>query len=133
MDTNVKKYKYSSVNKIICAVLCALTFFMAVRTGALTVLSFVYEEDSYISSDKSEKISNWTESDSFYNQFASDAAKAVSPVTYNDDYKRATKKLLDNKEKIVEEAYKQVVKLKNEYQHDYYFDTPDDEYENETQ
>ncbi len=132
LDTNAKKFKYSSAVKIICAVLCAITFFTAVRIGIITVLSFVYEEDSYIVSDKSERISNWTDSDSFYNQFVSDATNAVLPVTYDAEYKSATKKLLDNKKEIVEEAYKQVVNLKSENQQDYYLDTSDDEYENET-
>ena len=129
MDTNVKKFKYSSINKIICAALCALTFFTAARTGIIAVLSFVYEEDKYISSEHSGKMTDWTQSDSFFNQFANDATSAVSPVTYDDDYKRALKKLLDNKDKIVEKAYKQVVVLKNDYKNEYYADFYDEDYD----
>ncbi|MBQ9531004.1 MAG: HAMP domain-containing histidine kinase [Eubacterium sp.] len=127
----MKKFKYSSVVKIICALLCGLTFFMAVRTGVFTVLSFVYEGDERRGSAQSEKLSDFTQSDDFFGQFSSDAVNAVSPVTYDEDYKITTKKLLDNKEKIVEKAYKQVLKLKEQYKDDYFIDY--DEYDEDVQ
>jgi signal transduction histidine kinase len=104
---------------------------MAVRTGVLTVLSFAYEEDNAFSSEQSGKMTDWTQSESFYSQFVNDALNAVSRVTYDDDYKEIKKKLLDNKDKIINEAYKQVVDLKNSYQTEYEADLADgyEEYE----
>ena len=132
MATNAKKFKYSSFFKIICVILCALTFFMAVRTGVLTVLSFVYEEDNAFSSEQSGKMTDWTQSESFYTQFVNDALYAVSRVTYDEDYKAIKKRLTDNKDKIITSAYKEVVNLKNEsqkeYEADYYSDYEEDEY-----
>ena len=132
MATNAKKFKYSSFFKIICVILCAITFFMAVRTGILTVLSFVYEEDNAFSSEQSGKMTDWTQSESFYTQFVNDALYAVSRVTYDEDYKAIKKRLTDNKDKIITSAYKEVVELKNESQKEYeadnYSDYEEDEY-----
>ena len=119
MATNAKKFKYSSFFKIICVALCAATFFTAARTGILTVLSFAYEEDAAFSTEQSGKMTDWTQSESFYNQFTNSALYAVTRVTYNEDYKAIKKRLTDNKEKIITSAYKHAVNLKNEYQKDY--------------
>ena len=119
MATNAKKFKYSSIFKIICVILCAATFFMAVRTGVLTVLSFIYEEDAPFSAEQSGKMTDWTQSESFYSQFTKNALNAVSNVTYDEDYKNTKNKLLENKDKIITEAYKKVLDLKSESQDEY--------------
>lgn len=119
MATNVKRFKYSSFFKILCVVLCALTFFMAVRIGVLTVLSFAYEEDDAFSTEQSGKMTDWTQSESFYSQFTKNALNAVSNVTYDEDYKNTKNKLLENKDKIITEAYKKVLDLKSENQEEY--------------
>ena len=129
MATNAKKFKYSSFIKILCVVLCAVTFFMAVRTGVLTVLSFAYEEDNAFSAEQSGKMTDWTQSESFYSQFVNDALYTVTKVTYDKDYKATEKKLLENKDKIITEAYKQALQLKAENQKEYEADNYSDEEE----
>jgi signal transduction histidine kinase len=92
---------------------------MAVRTGVLTVLSFIYEEDGTFSAEQSGKMTDWTQSESFYSQFTKNALNAVSNVTYDEDYKNTKNKLLENKDKIITEAYKKVLDLKSENQEEY--------------
>jgi len=113
LATNAKKFKYSSICKIICVLLCAVSFFFAVKIGVLTVLSFVYEEDAYSKPEQSEKMTDWTQSDIFFSELSGDAIYAIKGVAYDDDYKIAKNKLLENREKILNSAYKQVVNLKN--------------------
>ncbi|MBR2100081.1 MAG: HAMP domain-containing histidine kinase [Eubacterium sp.] len=114
MATNAKKFKYSSICKILCVILCAVSFFFAVKIGVLAVLSFVYEEDSYSKPEQSDKMTDWTQSDIFFSELSRDAGYAIKGVAYDEDYKIVKNKLLQNKEKIVKSAYKQVVNLKNE-------------------
>ena len=123
MATNAKKFKYSSIFKIICVLLCAATFFFAVKLGVLATLSFVYEEDAYTKPEQSDKMTDWTQSDIFFSELSRDAGYAIKGVAYDENYKIVKNKLLQNKEKILKSAYKQILNLKNE--NNKYFDEED--------
>ena len=45
LDTNVKKFKYSTVKKLLCVLVCAITFFFALKIGTTAVFTAVYLQD----------------------------------------------------------------------------------------
>jgi signal transduction histidine kinase len=114
LDTNAKKFKYSSFFKIICVILCAVTFFFACKTGILTVMSYVYEKEFASSTS-----GDWTASRAFEDRFATDASIAALNTTHEQDYDDAVKTLKANKDKIIDKAYAASQELKKQVIADY--------------
>lgn len=134
LDTNVKEFKYSTFNKILCVILCLVTFIGASGLGILSAMSIAdtpYDSESMNEND-------WTNRMSFYRTFRNDANSISSDLTYSLDVNDITKKLLKNKQKYIDEAYKEVLALRAQAEQEaqnnseYYDETDYDGYEEVT-
>ncbi len=114
MDTNVKKFKYSTVKKLLCVLVCAITFFFALKIGTTTVFTAVYLQDEYYTSQNAQStvLSDWTASRSFYHAFRNDISSIKDLVSYEADIAETNQKLLLAKQGYIESALKEVEKLK---------------------
>lgn len=103
MDTNVKKFKYSVSNKILCVVLSVLCFTGSVSLGALAVISTEYLngfEDNEVNSSV-----DFTESNEFFNVHY-DLYEAVSYLHERENSDKLKNLLASKKDETVEKAYK---------------------------
>ena len=114
LDTNVKKFKYSTVKKLLCVLVCAITFFFALKIGTTTVFTAVYLQDEYYTSQNAQStvLSDWTASRSFYHAFRNDISSIKDLVSYEADIAETNQKLLLAKQGYIESALKEVEKLK---------------------
>ena len=114
LDTNVKKFKYSTVKKLLCILVCAITFFFALKIGTTTVFTAVYLQDEYYTSQNAQStvLSDWTASRSFYHAFRNDISSIKDLVSYEADIAETNQKLLLAKQGYIESALKEVEKLK---------------------
>lgn len=110
MDTNVKKFKYSTINKIICIVLCLLTFCIGSWYAVLSATAVIYKiEGTY---KKAESTDDWTNSQGFYRLLSAYSANAIGLVNETKDIAYLEQQYEDNKEKYIDEAYNKVLSLK---------------------
>lgn len=130
MDTSAKKFKYSVFNKILCVLICLLTFLGSVWYAVKTVIAVYYDEVGF---SKNSDLSDWTDSKDFYWLFDDDCRYICSNATRKLDGQELREDLIADKSRIVEDAYKQVLKLKKQVKDDpiieYYYN---DEGEEET-
>lgn len=114
LDTNAKKFKYSTVKKLLCILVCAITFFFALKIGTTTVFTAVYLQDEYYTSQNAQStvLSDWTASRSFYHAFRNDISSIKDLVSYEADIAETNQKLLLAKQGYIESALKEVEKLK---------------------
>ncbi len=108
LDTNVKSFKYSKANKILCVALCIVTFLGSMTLGASAVLVNVYNEH-YFDNGISE---NYMDSYLFQNRFISDINVAVNDVCADAYAAQIEKDLEAKKDEIVEQAYKEYMRVK---------------------
>lgn len=125
MDTNVKKFKYSLFNKILCVVLSLLCF-----TGSVSLAVTAFVSTQYLSNFPNwDKVmeSEFYESEYFVNNLRDDLVTAVN-YTRSGIEKEAVNSLLQSKkEETVEKAYKELLKWKSSgdavvESNDYYYD-----------
>lgn len=116
MDTSAKKFKYSRANKIICVLLCLLTF-----TGSAGLIASVIASVDYRCSFPDNTITNnWMDSNKFLNTLESDVSSAVR-LAYNQAYKDDLEAQLNaKKDEVVEEVYNRYLENKA-YAEKYYF------------
>ena len=116
MDTSAKKFKYSRANKILCVLLCLLTF-----TGSAGLIASVIASVDYRCSFPDNTITNnWMDSNKFLNTLESDVSSAVR-LAYNQAYKDDLEAQLNaKKDEVVEEVYNSYLKNKA-YAEKYYF------------
>ncbi len=76
MDTNVKKFKFSLTCKILCAVLCIVTFAGAVLCGFSGFVSAAYFIEN-------EDCMDWKDTDTFYSNIYYDVSNVLNTATYS--------------------------------------------------
>lgn len=111
MDTNVKKFKYSLFNKILCVALSLLCF-----TGSVSLAATAFVSTEYLSGfpqkDKDVE-SEFYESDYFVNNLRDDLVTAVNYAVLEEKRDEVDSLLQSKKEETVEKAYKELLKWKS--------------------
>lgn len=111
MDTNVKKFKYSILTKIICILLCAITFLFGSYYAALSVVTIAYNVDNERYSNKADS-NDWTNSYSFYSLMWRNCSARAFDTTRQNDVERLYKIYLENKTKYIDEVNKLVLQAR---------------------
>lgn len=99
MDTNVKSFKYSFINKTICALLCLVTILSAAGITSFGIASFAYCYDGVPES--------WTESYDFTNYFSGAVGSIFESTTAQSRRNDLKKDLQAQKKSAVAKALKQ--------------------------
>lgn len=107
MDTNVKKFRYSVVTKILCVVLCFVTFCSAAWLSVFTLYSNM--TPVYDSTVDEVDAKDWTNSTIVYNMLRDSSVPVVVELTAIDDATEIKNKLVKNRELYVKEIYKTVL------------------------
>lgn len=115
LDTNVKAFRYSVWTKIICIILCFVSFVGAAGLSLAAVTASIYIAES-------DNMSSWTDSSMFRQAFLNDTSSIVSNA-YSSTRKEEIRKLFnDNRERVLDEAYKQYLEqrvlIKNQEIHE---------------
>ncbi len=108
LDTNVKSFKYSKANKILCVALCIVTFLCSMASGVSAVLVYIYKERCF----NNEISENYMDGDLFQNRFIMDINSAVNDVCAEAYASQIEKDLMAKKDEIVEQAYKEYMRVK---------------------
>lgn len=114
MDTNVKKFKYSNLKKIICIIICFAAFLTATGLAGAVIMSLDYCRDG-IPAD-------FTESNNLKFALQSTVAEAVQNSANQGVGEEVEKELEQYRQEAVENIYKQFINLKNNTDdtYDYY-------------
>lgn len=99
LDINVKKFKYSSLKKIICILICAVTMLGSASMGANLFFTLEY--------CNGEKVTSFTESQPFSYYFKNDVTKRVNSVTEDELIQAHRKDMEKHREAAVNDIYKQ--------------------------
>ncbi len=94
MDTNVKKFKFSLPGKILCALLCIVTFAGAVFcgfTGFVSTAYFIENEDC----------KDWKDTETVYYDFYNDVCDALNGATYSERVAEAEKIVESKRESAI--------------------------------
>lgn len=111
LDTNVKEFRYSIWTKIICIILAVVTFSTSAAMITRTVTSVIFANNHFNQNDDCK----WTENYEFMNYFRNDVA-SVAELSSNEERNNVYLAALANKKKaVVDEAYKQYLLKKAEY------------------
>ena len=129
MDTNVKKFRYSPVFKLICVLLSFACF----AGSAFIVLNgfAAVEIRSKRSSDADKAASSWVETTAFRSYLNENVSDIFLTVSNNQRVKDCQKALADSKEKCVTEIvnenlkYNSTVPTFEEYKKQYGYDNDD--------
>lgn len=105
LDINVKKFKYSSLKKILCILICAVTLLGSISMGINLVFTFEY--------CGGEEVTNFTESQSFRHYFTNDVIDRVSAVTEGDGVQEHKNDMERHRKDAVDDIYKQYISLYN--------------------
>lgn len=105
LDINAKKFKYSSLKKIICILICAVTMLGSVSMGANLFFTLEY--------CNGEKVTSFTESRSFRHYFVNDITEKVNSVTEDEIIRAHRKDMEKRREAAVNDIYKQYISVYN--------------------
>ncbi len=105
LDINAKKFKYSSLKKIICILICAVTMLGSVSMGANLFFTLEY--------CNGEKVTSFTESQPFSYYFKNDVTKRVNSVTEDELIQAHRKDMEKHREAAVNNIYKQYISAYN--------------------
>lgn len=105
MDINAKKFKYSSLKKIICILICAVTMLGSVSMGANLFFTLEY--------CNGEKVTSFTESRSFRHYFVNDVTEKVNSITESEIIRAHRKDMEKHREAAVNDIYKQYISAYN--------------------
>lgn len=105
LDTNAKKFKYSTFNKILCVIICLATFACSAKLITGEVMSFVYDEKPI---SKSSQTKDWTSTSTFRNLLGNDLNK-IYEITISSSERARLKRLGEQKK---DECIKQALAYK---------------------
>lgn len=108
MATNVKKFKYSLFNKVLCVFLACVCFAGSVSLGILSVMATKYLE-GFNSTDDALS-SSFTESEYFENNLRDDTWQIVNYVYGLEELDSLTSLLESKREEVVNKAYDEYIK-----------------------
>lgn len=129
MDTNVKRFNYSMLKKVICVILCLITLIMATDKVVETLIGWYYfnDETDYT------QVTSFTENATFQNYMYADIQSidsTLNAMKKHDDLEQSFKKV---KNSVIQEAYdKAVQRIKDapEYTEENYDELYDYFYQN---
>lgn len=101
LDINAKKFKYSSLKKIICILICAVTLLGSISIGTNLFLTLDY--------CSGEKVTSFTESQSFRRYFTNDVLERVNAVTEGDIIQAHRKDIESHRAIAIDDIYKQYI------------------------
>lgn len=101
LDINAKKFKYSSLKKIICILICAVTLLGSISIGTNLFLTLDY--------CSGEKVTSFTESQSFRRYFTNDVLERVNAVTEGDIIQAHRKDTESHRATAIDDIYKQYI------------------------
>ena len=101
LDINAKKFKYSSLKKIICILICAVTLLGSISIGTNLFLTLDY--------CSGEKVTSFTESQSFRRYFTNDVLERVNAVTEGDIIQAHRKDMESHRAIAIDDIYKQYI------------------------
>lgn len=101
LDINAKKFKYSSLKKIICILICAVTLLGSISIGTNLFLTLDY--------CSGEKVTSFTESQSFRRYFTNDVLERVNAVTEGDIIQAHRKDIESHRATAIDDIYKQYI------------------------
>ncbi|MGN0532199.1 MAG: sensor histidine kinase [Eubacterium sp.] len=107
MDTNVKGFRYSVLTKILCVVLCFVTFCSAAWLSVFTF--YAGATQMYDSTVDEVDANDWTNSTTVYSVLRDSTVPIVVELTAIDDAIEIKNKLLKNRDLYVKEIYKIVL------------------------
>lgn len=107
MDTNVKRFKYSIVFKLLCVIISFASFFVALKIGLTAAFTAIYINNAYSPngtfSEANEAV-DWTANNSFLNVFSSDVRSVRQAVMYDTDVAQMRKLLADSRQDYIDKA-----------------------------
>lgn len=101
LDINAKKFKYSSLKKILCILICAVTLLGSISIGTNLFLTLDY--------CSGEKVTSFTESQSFRHYFTNDVLERVNAVTEGDIIQAHRKDMESHRAAAIDDIYKQYI------------------------
>lgn len=101
LDINAKKFKYSSLKKIICILICAVTLLGSVSMGINLYFTLEY--------CSGEKVTNFTESQPFQNEFVINVVTRVNSVTEDAIIQEHRKDMERHRKTAIDDIYKQYI------------------------
>ncbi len=119
MDTNAKGFRYSPANKILCVALSFVCIVAAMGLGSTATILLDSEYLNEYSIGNTDEI-NFTCSTRFESEIRDDICGIIYQATINETVKDLQEKLKQEKEKAVNDVYKQFV------DYNYYWDYTDD-------
>lgn len=121
MDTNVKKFKYSTFNKILCVIICLATFAGSARLISGMFFSVMYQEEPIVEAEKIEH--PWTATVDFRNLLNNDLSKIYENTIRDAEKARIKKEAYAIKEGVIAKALEyrdlRIAERKAEYGEDY--------------
>ncbi|MGN1328855.1 MAG: sensor histidine kinase [Eubacterium sp.] len=102
LDTNVKKFKYSTFNKILCVIICLATFAGSARLISGMFFSVMYQEEPIIEAEEIEN--SWTATVDFRNLLNNDLSKIYDSTVRDAEYERYKKLIAEKKDEAVQKA-----------------------------
>lgn len=102
LDTNAKKFKYSTFNKILCVIICLATFAGSARLISGMFFSVMYQEKPIVEAEKIEH--PWTATVDFRNLLNSDLSKIYDSTIRDAEYERYKKLIAEKKDEAVQKA-----------------------------
>lgn len=101
LDINVKKFKYSSLKKILCILICAVTLLGSISMGINLVFTFEY--------CGGEEVTNFTESQPFQDEFIRNVVTQVDSVTEDSIMQEHRKDMERHRKTAIDDIYKQYI------------------------
>lgn len=101
LDINVKKFKYSSLKKILCILICAVTLLGSISMGINLVFTFEY--------CGGEEVTNFTESPPFQDEFIRNVVTQVDSVTEDSIMQEHRKDMERHRKTAIDDIYKQYI------------------------
>lgn len=101
LDINAKKFKYSSLKKIICILICAVTLLGSVSMGINLVFTLEY--------CGGEEVTNFTESQPFQDEFIRNVVTQVDSVTEDSIMQEHRKDMERHRKTAIDDIYKQYI------------------------
>ncbi|MGN1419912.1 MAG: sensor histidine kinase [Eubacterium sp.] len=102
LDTNVKKFKYSTFNKILCVIICLATFAGSARLISGMFFSVMYQEEPIVEAEKIEH--PWTATVDFRNLLNNDLSKIYENTIRDAERVRYKKLIAEKKDEAVQKA-----------------------------
>lgn len=101
LDINAKKFKYSSLKKILCILICAVTLLGSVSMGINLAFTLEY--------CGGEEVTNFTESQPFQDEFIRNVVMQVDSVTEDSIMQEHRKDMERHRKTAIDDIYKQYI------------------------